>query len=111
MKTDFDKVGKRMPYTVPEDFFDRLEADILQQVVPVAQQAPVRRTGLVPMWVKTVAAVAAMVVLVAGATWLLHDRSESPLPDVEQAFANLSSEDQDYILAVYQEDLFLDETY
>lgn len=29
---DFDKIGKRMPYTTPEGFFDKLEDDIWKEV-------------------------------------------------------------------------------
>ena len=29
---DFDKVGKQMPYTTPEGFFDKLEEDIWAEV-------------------------------------------------------------------------------
>lgn len=29
---DFDKVGKRMPYTVPDDFFTEMENNIWKEV-------------------------------------------------------------------------------
>ena len=29
---DFDKVGKRMPYKVPDDFFSKMEKDIWKEV-------------------------------------------------------------------------------
>ena len=29
---DFNRVGKRMPYTVPEDFFAKLEDDVCRKV-------------------------------------------------------------------------------
>ena len=31
-KFDFDKVGKRMPYSTPEGFFKEMEANILEAV-------------------------------------------------------------------------------
>ncbi|EKC62085.1 hypothetical protein OBE_08150, partial [human gut metagenome] len=31
-KFDFEKVGKRMPYSTPEGFFKEMEANILEQV-------------------------------------------------------------------------------
>ena len=31
-KFDFDKVGKRMPYSTPEDFFKDMETNILEAV-------------------------------------------------------------------------------
>ena len=29
---DFDKVGKRMPYQVPDSFFAQLESNVMQEV-------------------------------------------------------------------------------
>ena len=40
---------------------------------------------------------------------LSHKEQTDSLSRVEQAFANLSQEDQAYMLAVYQEDLFMNE--
>ena len=31
-KFDFGMVGKRMPYSIPDDFFTEMEANILEQV-------------------------------------------------------------------------------
>ena len=35
---DFDKVGKRMPYTTPDGFFDKLEDDIWKEVKNDSQE-------------------------------------------------------------------------
>ena len=43
---DFDKVGKRMPYQVPDCFFDQLESNVMQEVkseVAVAKKSRFRR--------------------------------------------------------------------
>lgn len=37
---DFNKIGKRMPYTVPEGFFDEMERDIMQQAGIMRTEAP-----------------------------------------------------------------------
>ena len=29
---DFEQVGKRMPYNVPDGFFDKFEADVMKDV-------------------------------------------------------------------------------
>ena len=31
-KFSFDKVGKRMPYSVPDDFFAKMEDNILEEI-------------------------------------------------------------------------------
>lgn len=36
---DFNKIGKRMPYTTPDGFFDSLETDILKRSKQKATRA------------------------------------------------------------------------
>ena len=52
--------------------------------------------------------VAASIALLVVFNLLSHDSSNS-FEDVEKAFANLSSSDQDYLFATYQYDLFMNE--
>lgn len=106
---DFDSVGKRMPYTVPEGFFDRLEEDILQEVQPAAvPAAPKAGHRKLRLWLQSAAAAAAIALVWLGGARLLHPSAER-LPDVEQVFADLSTDDQDYMLSVFQDDVFMNE--
>ena len=46
---DFDKVGKRMPYQVPESFFNQFESNVMQEVkseIAVAKNSHFRRRSL-----------------------------------------------------------------
>ena len=54
-------------------------------------------------------AVAASIALLLVFSPVSHQRQTDSFSKVEQAFANLSREDQAYMLAVYQEDLFMNE--
>lgn len=116
-KLDFDKVGKRMPYSTPEDFFKDMETNILEAVKndtpkPVKikhKKRPLMRV----MWTAMLAVAASVAVLLVlhidfSAPHPSHpSQTEQELQAVDQAFAQLSAADQAYLLDVYQEDVFL----
>ena len=118
-KFDFSKVGKRMPYSTPDDFFKDMEANILEQVKddkpkPVRIQ-PEKRPLMKVIWVAAIAVAASVAVLLvlnidfAAPHSSLPSQADNEMQAVDQAFAQLSSADQAYLLSVYQEDVFLDE--
>lgn len=111
---DFNQVGKRMPYSTPDDFFAKMQSNILDAVQDSSPKVTDVKTKKrhVRKWLWSVslsaaAAVAAM--FVVG----MHLFSSKPsvascsMHDVEQAFTQLSESDQAYILDVYQDDVFL----
>ena len=115
-KFDFSKVGKRMPYSTPDDFFKDMEANILEQVkddkqVPVRIQ-PKKRPLMKMIWAAAMAVAASVAVLLVlnidfSASSSQPSQADNEIQAVDQAFAQLSSADQDYLLDVYQEDVFL----
>ena len=118
-KFDFDQVGKRMPYSTPEGFFKEMEANILEQVkddkqVPVRRQLK-KRPLMEVIWAAAMAVAASVaVLLVLNIDFMaphssLPSQADNEMQAVDQAFAQLSSADQAYLLNVYQEDVFLDE--
>ena len=118
-KFDFDQVGKRMPYSTPEGFFKEMEANILEQVKndktqPVRIQ-PKKRSLRKVIWTAAIAEAASVAVLLvlnidfAAPHSSLPSQADNEMQAVDQAFAQLSSADQAYLLNVYQEDVFLDE--
>ena len=118
-KFDFSKVGKRMPYSTPDDFFKDMEANILEQVKddkpkPVRIQ-PKKRPLMKVIWAAAMAVAASVAVLLilnidfAAPHSSLPSQADNEMQAVDQAFAQLSSADQAYLLSVYQEDVFLDE--
>ena len=118
-KFDFGKVGKRMPYSTPEGFFKVMEANILEQVKddkpkPVRVQ-PKKRPLIRGIWAAAMAVAASVAVLLilnidfAAPHSSLPSQADNGMQAVDQAFAQLSSADQAYLLNVYQEDVFLDE--
>ena len=115
-KFDFSKVGKRMPYSTPEGFFKEMEANILEQVKN-DKPAPARiqtkkRPQIRGIWAAAMAVAASVAVLLVlnidfSASSSQPSQVNNGIQEVDQAFAQLSSADQAYLLSVYQEDVFL----
>ena len=106
---DFNKIGRQMPYTVPDGFFDQLEENVMNEVK--VQPMKKNKAKTVRMVIRTALAVAACLALFLIVKKALPQGSDTVTDDfdnVELAFNNLSTEDQDYLLEVYQEELFLD---
>ena len=113
---DFGKVGKRMPYSTPEGFFKEMEANILEQVKndkpePVRKQ-PKKRPLMKVIWAAAMAVAASVALLLVlnidfSASSSQPSQVNNGIKEVDQAFAQLSSADQAYLLSVYQEDVFL----
>ena len=114
-KFNFDQVGKRMPYSTPEGFFKEMEANILEQVKydkpkPVGIQP--KRPLMKVIWTAAIAVAASVAVLLVlnidfSASSSQPSQVNNGIQEVDQAFAQLSSADQAYLLSVYQEDVFL----
>lgn len=112
MKTEdnINKVGKNIPYTVPENFFADMEKNILQRVTeePKASAIVTMRPHRHPVrWI--MAAAACVVVLIISGVAFFHQNEKTDMNDVEYAFGQLNEQDQAYILALGQDDIFINE--
>ena len=105
---DFEQVGKRMPYNVPDGFFDKLEADVMPEVNETAV-LPNKRKNVLRIALRAAMAVAASVVVFFVVKAMLPKNEATGFEAVELAFNNLSTEDQEYLLLVYEQDLFINE--
>ena len=105
---EFISVGKKMPYTVPDGFFDQLEEQVMNEVK--AEPAKEKKSGkgkTIRIAIRTLLAVAACIALFLVVKMALPQGDDTITDDftsVELAFNNLSTEDQDYLLEVYQEE-------
>lgn len=106
---DFKQIGKRLPYTVPEGFFDDFEKDVAMRasmehgMTKRQQKRPWMRKAIRP--VAAAATVAAIIIA-------LNYGNNSPATldlSLEQAFANLSETDQEFLLETYQDVSFISE--
>lgn len=102
---DFKKAGKRMPYIVPDDFFAEMEDNVWQEL----RRQPAVRTkkdrAFIRIVITALTTTAAAIVLALA----LNQGHSVGYADVEQAFGNLSTEDQMYMISIYQDDIFINE--
>lgn len=109
---DFISVGKKMPYTVPNGFFDKLEENVMKEWNVESEKRKENtsssgKTKTIRIAIRTLLAVAACVALFLVVKKALPQGDDTITDDftsVELAFNNLSTEDQDYLLEVYQEE-------
>ena len=111
-KFNFEQVGKRMPYNVPEGFFNQLEQNVMAEVKAddIVTEKPRVKARAVKMAIRTLLAAAAAVALFFVVTKNLPSdttTTEDSFTNVELAYNNLSTEDQEYLMEVYEEDAFL----
>ena len=101
-KFDFDHIGKREPYEVPDNFFQHLEERIMNEATP-------KRTRYRFSWHNIATVAASVAAIVAFAFYIAAPSSHNAytMDNVEQAFSKLSDTDQDYIIEIYQEDIFI----
>ena len=105
-KFDFDQVGRRMPYTVPDGAFAAMEAEVMNRV---HRQQNVRRRM---WWYSTAAAVVVAAIAIGAVLLRPAAQPEASFESVLTAYQNLSADDQDYLAQYYDTDLFItDEDY
>lgn len=95
---DFNKIGKRMPYTTPDGFFDSLGTDILNRT-----RTKKHKSVIITLSSLAAAACIASVVLLSD----IFDKPQVGIENVDTAFASLSEQDQDFLLDVYSDDVFI----
>lgn len=126
---NLEKIGKRMPYSMPPDLFERVQGNVLAQIEKEElqknsqqellqqsklQQAQRHRKALIRRITIAITAVAASVCLV----FLFHVGSNSDthnvdkqqavsLSTVDKAYDNLSQEEQENLVADYDNDIYM----
>ena len=108
---DFEKNGKQMPYTVPDGFFDTLEENVMKEWKEESgMEREKKRAKTIRIAIRTVLAIAACLALffIVRSTQLHDNTATDDFDNVELAFNNLSTEDQDYFLDTFEDDLFMD---
>ena len=98
MENDLEKIGKTMPYTVPEGFFEAMEERLMQEVTTKKKKTKLPK---VVLWtgVAVAASLALLMMLRQGFSKVETDSFEQ----VEMAFNQLSDDDQQLILDYYDE--------
>ena len=108
---NFEQVGKRMPYNVPDGFFEQLEQNVMVEVTAgnIATEKPKQKARTVKMTFRILLAAAAAVALffVVTKNPASDNTQADTFANVELAYNNLSNEDQEYLMEVYEEDVFI----
>ncbi len=94
-----------MPYSIPEGFFEEMEKNVREEI---GKQPEI---GLdagkhSPTALRWVAAACAAILAAVGIGLIKY---QNAYDDEEHAFQQLSEEDQDFLLAVYQDDIFINQ--
>lgn len=98
MENDLEKIGKTMPYTVPEGFFYAMEERLMQEATAKKKKSNLRKIAL---W--TSLAVAASLALLLVLRQGIVSTKDNSFEQMEMAFNQLNDNDQQLILEFYEE--------
>jgi len=116
---NLELIGKRMPYSFPNGFFDQMQVNVLAEVEKEEQTKAERRTHrhrarLVRLYLSAAAvAVSICLVVVLTKSYLVDDKQHDPsaaivnTAQVDKAYDNLSTEEQEELNATYANDVYL----
>lgn len=105
-KFDFNQIGKRMPYSTPDNFFDKLEKEV-KASLPSEQKNKHAR-----IIIMSVLSIAASLLLLFGISTTINKNGDDAKKEqynmaaVEKAFNNLDDADQNDLINIYQDDVF-----
>lgn len=103
---DINGDTKQMPYTVPDGFFDEMQQRVWEQVKQPEQptlHVAVRKRAYWQLWT---AAASVAILLTLG---FIHYNQPTDMDDVQEAFAELSQEDQAFMLEAYNDNAFIED--
>ena len=105
---DFNRIGKRMPYTVPEGSLYDIEKNVWATIKEEKILSKPKRNYR--LWYSISGGlVAASVALLFTFNIIPTHQKTDDFAMLEQAFSELSNADQNYLFSVYQNDLFINE--
>ena len=121
---DLDEDKKKVPYTTPDGFFDQLEASVWQEVkdgflddrpndagehAALQAKPSSRKASKWRVFVGSALAVAASLAVLFIVNLKAGQHDTYTANDVDRAFSQLSTDDQTFLLSVYQNDIFISE--
>ncbi len=93
-----------MPYRVPNTFFDDVENEIIAKT-----QIRHKKHNILKIMYRSIAVAATLALLfVVGNPDSFKHKTD--FAEIAQAFDNLSDADQSYLLEIYQDDIFINES-
>ena len=102
---NFNKVGKRMPYSVPDGFFDEMEENVMSSLTTsLSRREGARRWRFAGGFFLAVAASVALLFIVKN-NMPKNDTTAYTFDNVELAYNNLSTDDQQFLIEMYEDDI------
>lgn len=104
---NLDRVGKKMPFSMPDGFFDQIQANVLAEVKSH------RKAKLVRLYaaIASIAACVCLVVLMGRSLFSVESKqpqhSVESVASVDKAYDNLSEDEQQELNATYANDVYL----
>lgn len=107
-KFDFDKIGKRMPYTVPSGTFDDIEHNVADSLS--LRKKKMNKVHLL-RWSAGLAVAASIALLIAvrPINSISSTTSDDMLTKIDLADADLSEADREYLIEIYNDDIFINQ--
>lgn len=115
---DLESIGKRMPYNTPACHLDELEHNVLSRLnmptKPLRKRSTFRRLVIPASGTLVAASIAAVIFFRTDRQPEQNSNSKAQaapvkIEQVDRAFYNLNASDREYLLSVYQNDIFMTE--
>lgn len=121
------KLNKRLPYSVPDGFFDVMEANVMAKIKADAEagtsvgddkadtqmwdkryRKTIKRTRTISLSFLAMAASLLLLFTILPKTTKTAQQTND-LESIDKAFSQLSTDDQTFLMEVYDDDMFLDD--
>lgn len=122
-----EKLNKRLPYSVPDGFFDVMEANVMAKIKADAEagtsvgddkadtqmlnkryRKTIKRTRTISLSLLAMAASLLLLFTILPKTTKTAQQTND-LESIDKAFSQLSTDDQTFLMEVYDDDMFLDD--
>lgn len=121
-----EKLNKRLPYSVPDGFFDVMEANVMAKIKADAEagtsvgddkadtqmwdkryRKTIKRTRAISLSFLAMAASLLLFTILPKSTKTAQQTND--MESIDKAFSQLSTDDQTFLMEVYDDDMFLDD--
>ena len=122
-----EKLNKRLPHSVPDGFFDVMEANVMAKIKADAEagtsvgddkadtqmwdkryRKTIKRTRAISLSFLAMAASLLLLFTILSKTTKTAQQTND-LDSIDKAFSQLSTDDQTFLMEVYDDDMFLDD--
>lgn len=122
-----EKLNKRLPYSVPDGFFDVMEANVMAKIKADAEagtsvgddkadtqmwdkryRKTIKRTRTISLSFLAMAASLLLLFTILPKTTKTAQQTND-MENIDKAFSQLSTDDQTFLMEVYDDDMFLDD--